>query len=112
VTLATTAPSPRAGPATPVVNTVARVATANRFQLAPAVPDSFRSDTSAMLGTEGEVWLERLVGRLRGPSAGFPTSVLLVSTVDLLGSLSSDLFSWAEKNPVGDPVALEEVLQR
>jgi len=31
--------------------------------------------------------------------------------VDLLGSLSNYLFSWAETHPVGDPDALEEVLQ-
>jgi len=111
VTLATTAPSSRADPATPVVSTVARVATANRLPLAPPVPDSLLSDTSATLSSEGEAWLERLFGRLRGASAGFPTSVLLVSLVDLLGSLSNDLFTWAETHPVGDPEALEAVLQ-
>jgi len=101
VTLATTAPSSRTDPATPVVSTVARVATANRFPLAPPVPDSLLSDTSATLGSEGEAWLERLVGRLRRASASFPTSVLLVSLVDLLGSLSNDFFTWAETHPVG-----------
>jgi len=111
VTLASTAPSSLAGPATAVLNSVARVATANRLPLAPAVPDSLLSNTSAALRTEGEVWLERLVGRLHGQSAGFPTSVLLVSMVDLLGSLSNYLFSWAGTHPVGDPDALEEVLQ-
>ena len=105
-TLKTTAPFSGAGPATPVVNTVARVATANRLPLAPPVPDSILSDTSATLGSEGEAWLELLVGRLGGASASFPTSVLLVSLVDLLGSLSNDLFTWAETHPVGDPEAL------
>jgi len=38
--------------------------------------------------------------------------VLLVSLVDLLGSLSNDLFTWAETHPVGDPVALEAIRQR
>ena len=75
------------------------------------MPDSLLSNTSAALGTVGEVWLERLVGRLRGQSAGFSTSVLLVSMVDLLRSLSNTLFSWAETHPVGDPDALEEVLR-
>ena len=70
-----------------MVTTVVRVATANRLPLAPAVPDSLLSDTSAMLGSEGEAWLERLVGRLRGASASFLTSVLLVSLIDWLGSL-------------------------
>jgi len=111
MTLATTAPSSRADPADPVVSTVARVATANRLPLAPPVPDSILSDTSATLGSEGEAWLELLVGRLGGASASFPTSVLLVSLVDLLGSLSNDLFTWAETHPVGDPEALEAVLQ-
>jgi len=37
--------------------------------------------------------------------------VLLVSMVDLLGSLANDLFTWAETHPVGDPDALEAVLQ-
>jgi len=111
VTLATTAPSSRADPATAVVSTVARVATANRLPLAPPVPDSLLSDTSATLGSEGEAWLELLVGRLRGASAGLPTSVLLVSLVDVLRSLSNDLFTWAETHPVGDPGALEAVLQ-
>jgi len=94
-----------------VVSTVARVATANRLPLAPPVPDSLLSDTSATLGSEGEAWLERLVGRLRGASASFPTSVLLVSLVDLLGSLSNDFLTWAETHPVGDPGALETLLQ-
>jgi len=111
VTLVTTALSSRADPATPVVSTVARVATANCLPLPPPVPDSLLSDTSATLGSEGEAWLERLVGRLRGASAGFPNSVLLVSLVDLLGSLSNDFFTWAETHPVGDPGALEAVLQ-
>jgi len=111
VTLVTTAPSSRADPAIPVVSTVALVATANRFPLAPPVPDSLLSDTSATLGSVGEVCLQLLVGRLRGASASFPTSVLLVSLVDLLGSLSNDLFTWAETHPVGDPEALEAVLQ-
>ena len=111
VTLATTAPSSRADPATPVVSTVARVATANRLPLPPPVPDSLLSDTSATLGSEDEAWLERVGGCLRGASAGFPISVLLVSLVDLLGSLSNDLFTWAETHPVGDPEALEAVLQ-
>jgi len=31
--------------------------------------------------------------------------------VDLLGILSKDLFTWAETHPVGDPDALEAVLQ-
>jgi len=53
-----------------------------------------------MLGSEGEIWLERLVGRFRGPSAGFPTSVLFVSVVDVLRSLSNDLFTWAEMHTV------------
>jgi len=94
-----------------VVSTVARVATANRLPLPPPVPESLLSNTSATLGSDGEAWLERLVGRLRWSSAGFPTSVLLVSMVYLLGSLSSDLFTWAETHPVGDPDALEAVLQ-
>jgi len=94
-----------------VVSTVARVATANRLPLPPPVPDSHLSDASAMLGSEGEAWLEHLVGRLRGASASFPTSVLLASLVDLLSSLSNDLFTWAETHPVGDPEALESVLQ-
>jgi len=111
VTLATTAPSSRTDPATLVVSTVARVATANRLPLAPPVPDSLLSDTSKTLGSEGEAWLERLVGRLRGASASFPTSVLLVSLVDFLGSLSNDLFTWAEAHPVGDLEALGVVLQ-
>jgi len=111
VTLATTAPSSQTDPATPVVSTVARVATANRLPLAPPVPDSLPSDTSATLGSEGEARLERLVGRLRGASVSFPTSVLLVFLVDLLGSMSNDLFTWAETHPVGDPEALEVVLQ-
>jgi len=111
VIFVTTAPSSRADPATPVVSAVARVATANRFPLAPPVPDSLLSDTSETLRSEGEAWLERLVGRLRASSAGFPTSVPLVSMVDLLGSLSNDVFTWAETYPVGDPDALEAVLQ-
>jgi len=111
VNLATTAPSSRADPVTPVVSTVARVATANRLPLAPPVPYSLLSDTSATLGSEGEVCLERLVGSLCGPSAGFPTSVLLVSMVDLLGILSNDFFTWAETHPMGDLDALEAVLQ-
>jgi len=111
VTLATTASSSRADPATPVMSTVARAATASRLPLAPPVPDSLLSDTSATLGSESEAWLERLVGRHRRSSAGFPTSVFLVSMVDLLGSFSSDLFTWAETHPVGDPTALEAVLQ-
>jgi len=111
VTWAMTAPSCRADPATTVVSTVARAATANRLPLPPPVPDSLLSDTSATLGSEGEAWLERLVGRFRGASAGSPTSVLLVSLVDLLWSLSNDLFTWAETHPVGDPEALEAVLQ-
>jgi len=112
VTLATTAPSSRADPAPPVVSTVARVSTANRLLFAPPVPDSLLSDTSAKLESEGEAWLERLVGRLCGASAGFHTSVLLVSMVALLGSLSNDLLPWAETHPVRDPGALEAVLQR
>jgi len=111
MTLATTVPSSRADPATPVVSTVARVATANRLPLAPPVPDSLLSDTSAALGSEGEAWLELLFGRLRRASASFPTVVLVVFLVDLLGSLSNDLFTWAETHPVGDPEALEAVLQ-
>jgi len=106
VTLATTAPSSRTDPATPVVSTVARVATANRLPLDPPVPDSLLSDTSATLGSDGDAWLERLVGRLRGASASFPASVLLLSLVDFLGRLSSDLITWAETHPVGDPKAL------
>jgi len=51
VTLATTAPSSRTDPATPVVSTVARVATANRLPLAPPVPDSLLSDTSVEHGS-------------------------------------------------------------
>jgi len=94
-----------------VVRTVARVAPANRLPLAPPVPDSLLSDTSATLWSKGEAWLERLVGRLRGVSASFPTSVRLVSLVDLLGSLLNDLFTWAETHPMGDPDALEAVLQ-
>ena len=94
-----------------MVSAVARVATANRFPFAPPVPDSLLSDTSETLESEGEAWLERLVGRLRGSSAGFPTSVPLVSMVDLLGSLSNDFFTWAETHQVGDPDALEVVLQ-
>jgi len=78
-----------------VVSSVARVATANRLPLAPSVPDSLLSDASATLGSQGQAWLECLVGRLRGASAPFPTSVLLVPMVDLLGSLSHDLFTWA-----------------
>jgi len=35
----------------------------------------------------------------------------LVSLVDFLGSSSNDLFNWAETHPVGDPEALEVVLQ-
>ena len=111
MTLATTAPSSRADPATPVVSTVARIATANHLPLPPPMPDSLLLDTSATLGSEGEAWLECIVRRLRGASAGFPTSVLLVSLVDVLGSLSNDLFTWAETHPVGDPEALKEVLQ-
>jgi len=111
VTLGTTAHSSRADPATPVVSTVARVATANRLPLAPPVPDSLLSDTSMTPGSEGEAWLERLFGRLRASSAGFPTSVLLVSMVDVLGSLSNDLLTWAETHPVRDPDALEAVVQ-
>jgi len=111
LTLATKAPSSRVDPATPVVSTLARVTTAIRLPSVPIVPKSLLSDTSETLGSEGEAWLERLVGRLRGASAGFPTSVLLVSLVDLLGSLSNDLFTWAETHPVGNPGALEEVLQ-
>jgi len=93
VTIATTAPSSRADPATPVVRTVARVATAYRLSLAAAVPSSLLSDTSATLGSEGEAWLERLVGRLRGASGGFPNSVLFVSMVYFLSGLLSDLVS-------------------
>jgi len=111
VTLATTAPSSWADPVTPVVSTVARVATANRLPLAPPVLESLLQVTSATLGPEGETWMERLVGRLRVPSAEFLTSVLLVSMVDLLGSLANDLLTWAETHPVGDPDALEAVLQ-
>jgi len=111
VALTTTAPSSRRDPATPVVTSVARAATANRLPLAPPVPDSLLSDTSETLGSEVEAWLDRLVGRLLGASASFPTSVLLVSLVDLLGILSKDLFTWAETHPVGDPEALEVVLQ-
>ena len=37
--------------------------------------------------------------------------MLFVSLVDLLGSLSNDLFTSAETHPVGDPEALEVVLQ-
>jgi len=94
-----------------VVSTVARVSMANRLPLAPPVPDSLRSDASATLGSEREAWLESLVGRLRGASARFPTSVLMVSLVDLLRSLSNDLFTWAETHPVGEPETLEVVLQ-
>ena len=94
-----------------MVRTVARVATANRLPSPPPVPDSLLSDTSASLGSEDESWPERFVGRLRGASAGVPTSVLLVSLADLLGSLSNDLFTGAETHPVGDPEALEAVLQ-
>jgi len=111
VTLATTAPSSRADPATTVLSTVARVATANRLPFPPPVPDSLLSGTSATMGSEGEAWLERLLGRLRWASAGLPASVLLVSLVDLIGSLSNDFFTWAETHPVGDPGALEAVLQ-
>jgi len=75
------------------------------------VLDSLIQNTSATLGPEGESWTERLVGRLRGPSAGLLTSVLFVSMVDLLGNLANDLFTWAETHPVGDPDALEAVLQ-
>ena len=111
VTLTTTSPSSQADPTTPVVSTVAQVAPASHFPLPPPVPDSLLSDSLATLGSEGEAWLEHLVGRLRGASAGFPTSVLLVSLVDLLGSLSNDLFTGAETHPVGDLGALEAVLQ-
>ena len=111
VTLATTALSFRADPVAPVVSTVARVATANHLPLAPPVPNSLLSDTSATLGSEGEVWFEHPVGCLRGPSAGFPISMLLVFMVDFLGSLANDLFIWAQTHPVGDPEALEAVLQ-
>jgi len=89
-TFATTAPSSRVDPVTPVVSTVARVATAYRLPLPAPVPDALLSDNSATLESEGEAWLERLVGRLRGLSAGFPTSVLLVALVDLLRSFSND----------------------
>jgi len=75
------------------------------------VPDSLQWDPSATLGSEGEAWLERLVGRLCGASASFPTSVLVVSLVDFLGCLSNDLFAWADTHPVGYPEALEAVLQ-
>jgi len=111
VTFLTTAPSSRADPATPVVSTGARVATDNRLPLPPPVPDSVLSDTSATPGSEGVAWLERLFGRLRGWSAGFPTSVLLVSMVDLPGSLSNDFLTWVETHSVGDPDSLEAVLQ-
>jgi len=53
VTLMPTAPSSWADPATPVVSTVARAATANRLLLAPPVPDSLLQDTSVTLGSEG-----------------------------------------------------------
>jgi len=107
-TLKTTAPFSGAGPATPVVNTVARVATANRLPLAPPVPDSLLKDASTTLESEGGAWLERLVGRLRGLSAGLPTSVLLISMVNLRGSLANDSFTSAQTHPVRDPDALEE----
>jgi len=55
--------------------------------------------------------MERLVGRLRGQSAGFPTSVLLVSMLYLPESLAKDLFTWTETHAVGDPDDLEAVLQ-
>ena len=55
--------------------------------------------------------MTRLVKRLRGASAGFPTSVLLVSIVELLGSSSNNLFTWAETHLVRDPGALEAVLR-
>jgi len=38
--------------------------------------------------------------------------VLFVSVVDLLESLSNDVFTLAETHPLGDPDALEVVLQR
>jgi len=111
VTLAMTAPSSRADLVNLEVSTVAQVAPANRLPLEPSVPDSLLSDTSAALGLEGEAWLERLFGHLRGASAESPTSVLLVSLVALLESLSKDLSPWAETHPVGDPEALKAVLQ-
>jgi len=110
MTLATTAPSSRADPASSVVSTVTRVATANRLPLAPPFPDSLLSDTSATDGSDGEAWMKRLNGRLRCSSAGFLCSVLLVSMVDLLGILSNNLLTWAETHLVGDPDALEAVL--
>jgi len=45
-----------------------------------------------------------------GRRLDFPTSVLLVSLVDMLGSLSNDLLIWVETHPVGDPEALEAVM--
>jgi len=54
VTLVTTAPSSLADPATPVVNTVARGATANRLPSLPAIPDSLLSDFSATLVSKAE----------------------------------------------------------
>jgi len=53
VTLATTAPSSLADPATPVVSTVTRVGTANRLPLALPVPDSLLFNTSATRRSEG-----------------------------------------------------------
>jgi len=111
VTLARTAPSSRADPVPPGVSTVARSVTTNRLPLPPPVPESLLSDTLATLGSEGEAWMESLFGSLLRASAGFPTSVLLVSLVDVLGSLSNDLLTWAETHRVEDPGALEAVLQ-
>jgi len=111
VASATTAPSFGAGPVIPAVSTVARVATAYRLPLAPPKPNALLQDPSTALGAEDEVGLERRVGCLRSLSAGLPTSILLVSMVDLLGSLANNLFTWEETHPVGDPDALEAVLQ-
>ena len=111
VPLATTAPSSGAGPATPVVRTVAIVATANCFPLPRSVPDSLFLDSSTTIGSAGEMRLQRLGGRLRGPSDGFPNSVILVSMVDLLGRLANDSFTWAETHQVNQSNALEAGLQ-
>jgi len=96
VTLATTAASSGADPATSVVSTVARVATDNRLLLPPPVPDSLQKDASTTLGWEGEDWLELLVGHLCSPLAGFPTSVLTRCSA---GRKSLPLGSWARTCP-------------
>jgi len=72
VALWTTAPSSRADPVPPKVNTVDRVATANRFPLARPVPDSLPQDTSAMLGSEEEVCCRVLLGVCVVRRLGFP----------------------------------------